>query len=568
MREPRNLRENQSLKAQGLEYRFPKIIGGELGEISGEWETHTVEYKPEWDAYGFNLTEMAVKGSGIPAPLIYRVQGETLTELQELPLSTIPPVSFYCIDYHGTGFESTSRVYMHEDTNGWTILVKRYAGLGRVPQHPRKTGFVFNALKIGGSVIGNEAAYAGGTIAREQLALKEIITEDVHRRFNVIEHGITNGKSRIVSWSSHYRPQSAKFRDVSFLSYPLDGSKWYGTAALGGSAQVLDNNGSAASFLDIAYGNGVWVAVAASIAGGTSVYSSPNGITWTQRTAAQTNNWAGVAYGNGWFVAVSINGSSRVMRSQDGISWAAASAAEANGWRSVSYGNGKFIAVSNTGSNRAMISSDDGATWTPSNIGARSWLSIEYGSGVWVANSASEIKRSTDDGATWIDELSTAPIQPRGRAAYGNGGWVLSAYDYGLSQVRVYTSTDGASWTLSAAVTSGSVGDYHALAFGNGLHALVTEGGGAYISTDAGASWTPYPGPLDNVGTSGTFGQPVSMAFGQSQFSMVCNSGVTGWSERKFADDETLSFITDIDDEASPSDREVYTYILYKQAGA
>ncbi|TXH18802.1 MAG: hypothetical protein E6R03_01575, partial [Hyphomicrobiaceae bacterium] len=177
MKGPKNIRENQSLKAQGLTYRFPKTIGGESGEIETEWETHTVEYHADGDFYGIILEEMAVKGSGIPTPLIYRKVGEAYTELTELPLSTIPPVGFYAIDYHGTGFESTSRVFMHEDMDGWTIVVKRYAGLGRVPLRPRRNVFVQNALRVQGAILGNETAYAGAiNSTREQLAIKEIIT--------------------------------------------------------------------------------------------------------------------------------------------------------------------------------------------------------------------------------------------------------------------------------------------------------------------------------------------------------------------------------------------------------
>ena len=33
--------------------------------------------------------------------------------------------------------------------------------------------------------------------------------------------------------------------------------------------------------------------------------TSPDGITWTDRTAAEANQWFSVTYGNGLFVAVS-----------------------------------------------------------------------------------------------------------------------------------------------------------------------------------------------------------------------------------------------------------------------
>jgi hypothetical protein len=49
---------------------------------------------------------------------------------------------------------------------------------------------------------------------------------------------------------------------------------------------------------------------------GNRVMTSPNGITWTSRTSAADNSWLDVAYGNGAFVAVSNSGTgNRVMTS-------------------------------------------------------------------------------------------------------------------------------------------------------------------------------------------------------------------------------------------------------------
>lgn len=564
---PKNIRENQSLKAQGLPYRFPKIIGGASGEIADEWETHTVQYWADGDFYGILLEELAVKGSGIPAPLIYRKIGSTYTELTELPLSTIPPVGFYAVDYHGTGFESTSRVFMHEDMNGWTIVVKRYAGLGRVPRKPRKNGFVQNRLTVAGEIIGNETVYAGATIAREQLAVKEIVTENVNKRFNLIEHGIANGKTRIISWASHYRPAAPKFRDVSFLPRALNAQKWYGGNPNGSG--LFPDAGSIFSFNSIAYGNGVWVVVCTAGAGDTSiVYTSPNGISWTRRTAAAANNWNSVAYGNGWFVAVSSNGANRVMRSQDGISWVSASAAEANSWNGIATdGAGTWIAVASTGTNRAMVSTDDGATWAVSNIGSRSWTGVAYGGGVWVAVASSHLKRSTDNGASWGGETAAgAGLALSRRVSYGQDYFVAVAYNAGAQTLSVYRSDNGASWAL-VSVSAGPDSDTLDICAGLGLHVIV-EATALFISSDGGATWAPYVGPLNNVGSSGAFGDVRELAFGQSAFTMVAGSGTLAWTERNFADDSHLSILTDINDEAASVNREVYTYILYKQADA
>ena len=45
------------------------------------------------------------------------------------------------------------------------------------------------------------------------------------------------------------------------------------------------------------------------------------GTTWAAQSASQANSWQSVAYGNGTYVAVSSNGTNRVMTSPDGITW-------------------------------------------------------------------------------------------------------------------------------------------------------------------------------------------------------------------------------------------------------
>ena len=85
--------------------------------------------------------------------------------------------------------------------------------------------------------------------------------------------------------------------------------------------------------------------------------TSPDGITWTARSAAEANGWYSVTYGNGLFVAVSQDGTNRIMTSTDGITWTAKSAPEANTWMSVTYGNSTFVAVSADGTNRVMTAS-------------------------------------------------------------------------------------------------------------------------------------------------------------------------------------------------------------------
>lgn len=115
------------------------------------------------------------------------------------------------------------------------------------------------------------------------------------------------------------------------------------------------------------------------------VVTSPDGITWTPRNAAEANQWRSVTYGDGQFVAVALDGTNRTMTSPDGITWTPHSSAEANQWQSVTYGGGLFVATSIDGTNRAMTS-PDGINWTAHSVPeSNSWISVTYGDGLFVA---------------------------------------------------------------------------------------------------------------------------------------------------------------------------------------
>jgi hypothetical protein len=207
----------------------------------------------------------------------------------------------------------------------------------------------------------------------------------------------------------------------------------------------------------VAYGNGVWVAVAWS---GTNrvMRSTDDGLTWSAVAAAEANDWLSVAYGNGVWVAVAHSGTNQVMRStDDGLTWSAVAAAEASTWKSVAYGNGVWVAVATSGTNRVMTS-PDGQTWTArSAADANPWVSVAYGNGVWVAvaySGTNRVMRSTDDGLTW-SAVAAVEANPWVSVAYGNGVWVAVA-ESGTN--RVMRSVDPVSYATSSSSSESSSG--------------------------------------------------------------------------------------------------------------
>ena len=155
-----------------------------------------------------------------------------------------------------------------------------------------------------------------------------------------------------------------------------------------------------------------------------------DGTCWSAVAASEANSWYSVAYGDGVWVAVASGGTNRVMRStDDGVTWTAVAVTEtANDWLSVAYGDGVWVAVSYDGINQVMRSTDDGATWTA--VAAtedNEWYSVAYGNGVWVAVSydgINQVMRSTDDGATWTAVAATAVASYSSSAGAGAGAGV------------------------------------------------------------------------------------------------------------------------------------------------
>jgi hypothetical protein len=190
----------------------------------------------------------------------------------------------------------------------------------------------------------------------------------------------------------------------------------------------------------VTYGNGLYVAV--SNDGTNRVMTSPNGITWTARAAAEANTWFSVTYGNGLYVAVSNDGTNRVMTSPDGITWTARAAAEANTWYTITYSNGLFVAVAQSGTNRVMTS-PDGITWTARAAAeANAWVSVTYGNGQFVA----------------ISSIGTNRVMTSGDIAISTRGSVQVSGDiYSSTGVRTRGTVEASSLAVTNSSTQGYI---------------------------------------------------------------------------------------------------------------
>ena len=292
----------------------------------------------------------------------------------------------------------------------------------------------------------------------------------------------------------------------------------------------------AIAILELAFGNGYFLASSVNHSSADYVYYSTNGIDWaagclrcvgpssapfhadsfaigngqfiTANTegemfiATDPRQWSvlrvaedlnGIAYGAGRFVAVGNR--STVLSSSDGRDWTYAFGGRKNSnlpdLFGVAFGNNIFVAVG--GSGPYMATSRDGSEWVEQNalaLGTSEWLrGVVFGNGLFVAagerieGTATHVPKIviSRDGTNWTYPAFTATTTGFNGVGYGNGVYVVVG-----DQGAIVSSPDGTTWTVRASGTSQTL---RAVTFHNGRFLAGGEAGTIVTSTD-GANWS------------------------------------------------------------------------------
>lgn len=235
---------------------------------------------------------------------------------------------------------------------------------------------------------------------------------------------------------------------------------------------------------DIAFGNGLFVAV------GNSIQTSTDGAHWTTcGPALGTADLDTVCYGAKGFVATGSANSTQLWFSPDGTNWIAAAPIIAQGATapqvsSLAYGNGRYVAsiydASDFPTVEGFATSTNGTNWefTPVEfdpyLSLRDPHSLAYGNGVFVL--ANLYTTTSADGVHW-----TTPqyiFDGVHKVIFGGGRFLASGDHIQL------VSTDGINWTQS----SGPCVQYaEAVGYGDGIFLGLT-GNGVTRSTN-GLDW-------------------------------------------------------------------------------
>ncbi len=263
----------------------------------------------------------------------------------------------------------------------------------------------------------------------------------------------------------------------------------------------------------VTYGDGKFVAVASS-GSGNRVMTSVNGTYWVSRTSASNSNWQGITYADGLFVAV---GSNAVMTSPDGITWTSRTAPNGE-WQAITNCGGLFVATATWGSNYVMTSTN-GIDWTV-RTPAFTWSHDAVACSATVPRfvSVSQFGRgwsSADGISNWSIQNPGAIVDIR-TVAFGAGRFSWLEYSTNTGNRYGAYSTNGVNWTNTA---SAPANQWKYITYGGNKFIAVAEGGvnsrSAY-SAD-GASWTLGSGVPSNSWQG--------VAYGANKYIAVANSG-------------------------------------------
>jgi hypothetical protein len=208
----------------------------------------------------------------------------------------------------------------------------------------------------------------------------------------------------------------------------------------------------------IAYGNSTSVAVGDY---GT-VLSSGDGILWAKATSNTENHLYGVAHGNGLFVGVGERG--KILSSTDGNTWIDRGFSTDSALYGITYGNGKFVVVGDRGK---ILSSTDGNTWTDRDFSTDSaFYGITYGNDTFVAVGEGGTILTSSDGTAWADR-SVDPFYELYAIAYGNDTFMVAG-DGG----KLLSSRDAVTWKEKGLYTEAGL---YGIAYGGGVFVAVGD---------------------------------------------------------------------------------------------
>jgi hypothetical protein len=231
----------------------------------------------------------------------------------------------------------------------------------------------------------------------------------------------------------------------------------------GATSFPFNLNTTSIPFGDVTFGNSIYCAVFTN----GNIATSPDGITWTQRTASPTGTWRRVAWNGNVFCAIdSYNGI--ISTSPDGITWTQRTSPFFS-YRDIVWNGTVFCVVGYFASGTIRcLTSPDGIIWTPHTMPVTGGTSAVDGyqsitsnnTGRLVAsvshtyNTFYDFAYSVDNGSTWTPSSRAFNDYPYTNLTWDGTNFVAYGRDFttgaggeSVSYAPYSYSPDGVTWT-------------------------------------------------------------------------------------------------------------------------
>lgn len=260
-------------------------------------------------------------------------------------------------------------------------------------------------------------------------------------------------------------------------------------------------------FYGVAEHNGLFVA------GGPGIWTSSNGVAWTQRYAEFIY---GVSWANGGFLALTASSPGGILTSPDGITWSEHPLGTTQLGSAVTYGNGTYVVVGGNFTNSVLLTSTDTVTWTDRAFTTDVLSGVTYGNGLFVAVGYNfygnqGVSLTSPDGVNWTRHV-IVPTWYGADVCFAQGQFVVACIE------GILTSPDGSNWQKR----------YEE--FPNSLHAVAAHSGGFIAVGNAGAIVTSPDGVNWARQTGGSWHAFYGIAAGNGTVVAVGNRGTTAIS--------------------------------------
>lgn len=315
----------------------------------------------------------------------------------------------------------------------------------------------------------------------------------------------TNGTS--ASWGTVNQPltwtQRDKVSNGTFYKMEYNGSNLY--VAVGGGILYTSTDAitwtsrtsgfGANNIYDVAYGNGLWVAVGQN---GT-ITTSTDGVTWTARTSnMSTNSIYAVTYANSLWVAVGAGGGTTntggITYSSDGLTWTRKSQSLTIGttYNCVVWNGTNWVVGATFSTNNYLYASTPSGTWTVGHTGNSGQILRIFWDGtrhITVEGNSYELYYST---STTLGTTTAVSASHKGNNAYGSyyyyDGKLYLTNGFLFASVTPATAT---SWARTAPQWNPTRMDASSPFYTAELTSILVNASGVIIANGSGI-WTSF----------------------------------------------------------------------------